>query len=62
MEAEVVEYLINYLKQHFGKLKETRVKNPTFWGINIDITEYKKAEIYMKEIYWNHLEKILMKK
>ena len=49
MEAEVVEDLINDLKNHFGELVMTRGKKHTFWGMNINITEEKKVEIEMKK-------------
>ena len=49
MEAEVVEYLINDLKNHFGELLVTREKKHTFLGMNINIREDKKFWIYMKE-------------
>ena len=42
MEAEVVEYLINDLKNHFGELLVTREKKHIFLGVNINITEEKR--------------------
>ena len=48
MEAEVVEYLMRYLTKNFGELLITRVKKHAFWGMNLNITEYKKIEIEMK--------------
>ena len=62
MEAEVVEYLINYLKKHFGELVVTRIKNHTFWVMNINITEYKKIEIEIKEQFWDQYRNLEGKK
>ena len=49
MEAKVVGYLINNLKEHFGELVVTRGNNHTFLGMNINITGDKNIEIDMKE-------------
>ena len=49
MEAKLVEDFINYLKNNFGELVVNRGKKHTFLGMNINIMEYKKIEIEMKE-------------
>ena len=49
MEAKLVEDIINDLRNHFGQLVVTRRKKNIFLGMNINITEDKKVEIYTKE-------------
>ena len=51
MEAKVVEYSINYLKNSFGELVVTGGNNHTFLGININIMEDKEVEIETKNIF-----------
>ena len=48
MEAWLVEYLINYLRKHFGELVVTIGKKQIFSGMNKSITEEKKFEIEIK--------------
>ena len=45
---KIVEYFIND-KKHFGQLVVTIGDKHTFLGMNINITEYKKVERYIKE-------------
>ena len=49
MEAKLVDDLINNLKNNFVELVVTRGKKHTFLVMNINITEYKKVERYIKE-------------
>ena len=49
MESEVVQDLINDFKNHFGELVVTIGKKHTSLDININIIEYKKVKIEIKE-------------
>ena len=56
IKAKLVEVLINYLKNNFGELVVNRGKKHTFLGMNINIMEYKKVEIEMKEKLLEEME------
>ena len=55
IEAKVVEYLIDGLKNHCGELVVTRGKKHTFLGMNKNVTEDKSIEIEMKEQFFEAL-------
>ena len=56
MEVKLVEDLINSLKKRFRELVVTRANNNSFWGMNINITDEKNVDMYMKEQFMEATE------
>ena len=55
-EAELVEDSNQRFEKHFGDLLVTGGKKHTFWGVNINIMEDKKVEIWIKEKLLEEIE------
>ena len=55
-EAELAEDSNQRFEKHFGDLLVTGGKKHTFWGVNINIMEDKKVEIWIKEKLLEEIE------
>ena len=59
VEAKVLGYLIDDLKRKFGELFMTGGEKHEMFGININITEYKKIDIYTKNQMFEVIEEFV---